>query len=199
MFPSSTSPPWARGCELFPGVAIRDRCELGTGCILHSNVVIGSDGFGYRPASGGKGILKIPQIGIVRLGDYVELGACTCIDRAKFGVTVIGDHTKIDNLCHIAHNCRIGRCCVIAAQAAIAGSVTIGDGVEMGGNVMIRDHVKVGNRVRLAGGAALVSDIPDGESWAGYPAHSAHAALRELAAMRKLPDIVRWFKKVEKQ
>ena len=175
------------GCELYPGVVIRERCELGARCTLHANAVIGADGFGYRPAPDGRGVIKIPQIGIVRLGNDVEIGASTCIDRAKFSATVIGDGTKIDNLCQIAHNCVVGRGCVIAGQAAIAGSVTMGDGVVIGGNASSVTTSRSATAPSIAGGAAVTEDVPAGETWAGYPAHArATAALREYAAMRRM-------------
>ncbi len=177
------------GCTLWPGVVIRERCELGEGCILHPNVVVGADGFGYR--AGPRGPVKIPQIGSVILGREVELGAGTCVDRGKFSATVIGDFTKIDNMCQIAHNCRIGRGCIIAGQSGIAGSATLGDGVMIGGRVAVKDHVTIGDRAQIGGSAAVMDNVPAGEAWAGYPARPARQALREHAAMRKLPDLVK--------
>ena len=114
-------------------MVVRERCVLGDGCILHPNVTIGSDGFGYRPGADGRTLVKIPQIGTVVIGSKVEIGAGTCIDRGKFSETYIGDGTKIDNLCQIGHNCRIGRATVIAAMTGIGGSATIGHGVMIGG------------------------------------------------------------------
>ena len=184
-------------CELFPSVVIRERCELGDRVILHPNVVIGADGFGYRPSTDPRkpGLVKIPQIGTVRIGNDVEIGAGSCVDRAKFAATVIGDGTKIDNLCQIAHNCIVGRCCVIAGQAGLAGSVTLGDGVVVGGRTGIRDHITIGAGARIAGAAAVVEDVPAGASVAGYPAREARQALREYAAMRWLPDLVKLMRK----
>ena len=179
------------GCTLWPGVVIRERCEIGDDCILHPNVVIGSDGFGYRPASDGKSLVKIPHIGTVRLGRVVELGSGTCIDRGKFSQTVIGDGTKIDNLCQIGHNCRIGRCVIIAGMTALGGSVVVEDGAQIGGHAVIKEHCKVGAGAQLAGAAGLMRDIPPGEQWFGIPARNATAAFREIAALRKLPDALR--------
>lgn len=181
------------GSELWPGVVIRERCEIGAACILHPNVVIGADGFGYRPSDDPKrpGLVKIPQIGTVRIGDDVEIGAGSCVDRGKFSATAIGDGTKIDNLCQIGHNCRIGRCCILAGQTGLAGSVTLGDGVIVGGKVAIRDHVTIGPGVHLAACSAVMDDVPAGETWGGYPAREARVALREHAAMRKLPDLLK--------
>ncbi len=179
------------GCTLWPGVVIRERCEIGDDCILHPNVVIGSDGFGYRPAPDGMSLVKIPHIGTVRLGRAVELGSGTCIDRGKFSQTVIGDGTKIDNLCQIGHNCRIGRCVIIAGMTALGGSVVVEDGAQIGGHAVIKEHCKVGAGAQLAGAAGLMRDIPPGEQWFGIPARNAATAFRELAALRKLPDALR--------
>ena len=114
---------------------MRERCRIGDRTILHPHTVIGADGFGYRPAPDGKGLIKIPQIGTVDIGEDVEIGAGTCIDRGKFSATKIGRGTKIDNLCQIAHGCLIGSGCIIAGQCGSAGSVTIGDGGVLGGKV----------------------------------------------------------------
>lgn len=184
-------------CEIFPGVVIRERCEIGNRVILNANVVIGTDGFGYRPAPDGSGLKKITHIGTVRIEDDVELGAATCVDRGKFAATVIGRGTKIDNLCHIAHNCIIGKHCVIAAMAAIAGSVIVGDGVMMGGKVAIRDGVTIGSGVRLMACTAVMDSVPDGARWAGVPGREAGEALREHAAIRKLPDLVKRMRKLQ--
>ncbi|MCE7974786.1 MAG: UDP-3-O-(3-hydroxymyristoyl)glucosamine N-acyltransferase, partial [Leptolyngbya sp. PLA1] len=112
-----------------PNVSIMHACVIGRECILHSGVVIGGDGFGFHPSPDGRGLLKIPHIGNVVIGDQVEIGACSCIDRAKFGSTTVGDGTKIDNLVQIGHGCRIGRCCVLCGQVGLAGSAVLGDGV----------------------------------------------------------------------
>lgn len=179
------------GCTLWPGCVIRERCLIGADTVIHANATIGSDGFGYRPAPDGGGLVKIPQIGTVEIGAHVEIGAGTCIDRGKFSATRIGDHTKIDNLCQIGHNCTIGPGCVLAGQVGMAGSATIGRGVVMGGKVAIRDHVTIGDGAMLAGGAAVMNDVPAGETWAGYPARPARIAMREHLAMRDLPELVK--------
>ncbi|MHC4991324.1 MAG: UDP-3-O-(3-hydroxymyristoyl)glucosamine N-acyltransferase [Planctomycetota bacterium] len=182
------------GCTLWPGVVIRERCVVGDGCILHCNVTIGADGFGYRSHPDGRSLVKIPQIGTVRLGRNVEIGAATCVDRGKFSETLIGDGTKIDNICQIGHNCRIGRCTIIAGLVGIGGSTTIGDGVMIGGGAIIKDHVTIGDGARLGGDSSLMNDIPPGETWHGHPAHEARAAFREFAAIRRLPELMRMLK-----
>ncbi|MFA7237989.1 MAG: UDP-3-O-(3-hydroxymyristoyl)glucosamine N-acyltransferase [Phycisphaeraceae bacterium] len=185
--------------EIFPGVVIRERCHIGAGCLLSSNVVIGTDGFGYRPSPDGRSLVKIPHIGGVRIGDAVELGANTCVDRGKFSDTVIGDGTKIDNLVQIAHNCRIGRCVVIAGCTGVAGSTTIGDGVQIGGGADIKDHLTIGPGAKIAGGAQLMHDVPPGETWAGSPAQEHRNAARQYVAMRQLPELMKKAKKWMKE
>ncbi len=174
------------GSVLHANCVIRQGCRIGRAVILHQNVSIGADGFGYRPAPDGRGLIKIPHIGTVILEDGVEIGANSCVDRAKFGATVVGAGTKIDNLVQIAHNCTIGRCCVIAGLAGLAGSAELGDGSQVGGAVSINDHVKVGSRVSIGGGSGVNRDIPDGEQWIGYPALPAKETLRIWARLRKL-------------
>ncbi|MCX5661671.1 MAG: UDP-3-O-(3-hydroxymyristoyl)glucosamine N-acyltransferase [Planctomycetota bacterium] len=185
-------------CTLDPGVVIYDRCELGSHVHLHGNVVVGGDGFGYRPSPDGRSLVKIPHIGIVRIGNHVEIGSGTCIDRAKFSATVIGDGTKIDNLCQIAHNCRVGRCCVIAGNTGLAGSVTLGDGVMIGGCAILRDHITVGAGAKIAGASVVGQDVPAGETWGGYHAQEIGAALREHVAVRKLPGLLKELRRNKK-
>ena len=144
--------------------------------------------FGYRPDPGGGGLLKVPHLGTVVIGDDVEIGAGTCIDRAKFGATRIGDNTKIDNLVQVAHNVTIGRSTVIAAQAGIAGSAEIGDGVQIGAPAGIVEHLKVGNGARIGAKAGVIKNVAAGEVVAGIPAQPARETLRQVAALRKLPD-----------
>lgn len=186
-------------CVLWPGVVIRERCELGEHCILHANVTIGADGFGYRPEPGGRGVVKIPQIGTVVIGCEVEIGAGTCVDRGKFAATTIGDGSKIDNLCQIAHNCRIGRCCLIAGQVGLGGSVTLGDGVVMGGRASARDHVTIGDGTMIAGQAGVVKDVPSGARLAGLPAQDARSDHKQNYAMKKLPDLINTVRQLEKR
>ncbi|MGB0768306.1 MAG: UDP-3-O-(3-hydroxymyristoyl)glucosamine N-acyltransferase [Phycisphaeraceae bacterium] len=184
-------------CEIWSQAVIRERCTLGDRTILHPGVVIGADGFGYRvdTSSGRPQVVKVPQIGVVRIGSDCEIGANTTIDRAKFDATVLGDHCKLDNLVQIGHNCRLGDMVVIAGCVGIGGSCTIGDGTVIGGKSMLKDHVHLGKGVSIAGGAAVIHNVPDGETWAGYPAAPIKIKFREEAAIRKLPDLM---KKVSK-
>jgi len=182
------------GTVIHANTVIRHDCVIGRGVILHQNVSIGADGFGYRPAPNGAGLLKVPHIGNVIIEDGVEIGANTCVDRGKFGSTIIGAGTKIDNLCQIAHNCRIGRCCLIAGHVGIAGSVTIGDGTQMAGQVGVIDHIQIGKGVKIGARGAVFSDIADGAVVLGYPADDGRAVLRQWVAIRKLPDLLRKMK-----
>ena len=173
-------------CTIYPGTVIAERCVIGNSCILQSNVSIGSDGFGYRPSPDGRGIVKITHIGNVVIGDHVEIGSSTCIDRGKFSSTVIGAGTKIDNLVQVGHNCKIGRSCLIAGCCGISGSVTIGDGVVMAGQVAVKDHVTIGNGVTIGGKSGIIHDIPDGKTVLGFPAAEAKETLKLWAILRKM-------------
>ena len=180
---------------IWSGTVIRERCRIGNNCIIHPNVTIGSDGFGYRPSPDGRSLVKIPQIGTVIIGNSVEIGAGSCIDRGKFNATSIGDGTKIDNLVQIAHNCKIGRSCVMAGQSGLAGSATLGDGVMMGGGARVRDHVTIGDGAKLGGNAGVISDVAPGKTLFGFPADDYRQILRLWAAQKRLPDLIKQMKK----
>jgi len=188
-------------CVLWPNVVIRERCVLGNRCVLEPGGVIGADGFGYRPDMAGDHprIVKIPHLGHVELGDEVELGACVTIDRGKFDATTIGHGSKIDNKAQIGHNCKIGQMVMISGCCAVGGSVKIGDGSLVGGAVVFRDHVTIGKGCRIAGGSVISSDIPDGEEWLGYNASPAKDAIRELIAVKKLPQLLKDFKALRRR
>jgi UDP-3-O-[3-hydroxymyristoyl] glucosamine N-acyltransferase len=173
---------------LHSGAVVHERCRVGGDGLVHANVVIGTDGFGFRPSEDGTHLVKFPHIGTVEIGDHVEIGACTCIDRGKLGATVIGDGTKIDNLCQIGHNCTIGRCCVLCGQVGVAGSTKIGDGTQIGGGAGIADHLTIGRGVSIGARSGVINDIPDGEIWVGAPAGKRNRIMRELAAIRRLPE-----------
>ncbi len=177
-------------CVVHSNTVVRERCRIGSNVILHPNVSIGADGFGYRPAPDGSGVAKVPQIGIVVIEDDVEIGANSCVDRAKFGQTLIGAGTKIDNLVQIAHNCRVGRGCLIAGLCGLAGSVVLGDGVQLGGNVGVADHAHIGDGAKIGAKSGVMGDIPAGQVWYGYPASERREALRQVAAVRKLPALI---------
>ncbi len=184
-------------CVFWPGVVIRERSVIGNDCLFHSNVVVGTDGFGYRPEQTPQGVklVKVPHLGCVEIGSDVELGACTTIDRGKFGNTIIGDGCKLDNHVQIGHNCKLGRMVIIAGCSGIAGSTTVGDGTMIGGLAGLGDHRTVGKNVQIAGGAQLMHDIPDGEKWGGAPAKPIKQAVREELAIQRLPDLLKQVKK----
>ena len=178
-------------CVLWSGAVLRERCVLGDRCVLHANVVIGADGFGFRPAAGGKGVVKIPHVGNVEIGNDVEIGANTCVDRGKVAATVIGDFCKIDNLCQIGHNSRLGRGVIVAGKVGISGSVTIGDGVMIGGGAGVADHVTVGAGAAIAAAAGVMRDVPAGTRVSGIPAREIKQFFREQAAVARLPEMLR--------
>ena len=171
---------------IWPGTVIRERSIIGHYCILHPNVSIGADGFGFRPGPDGKSLIKIPHIGNVVIGNGVEIGANSCVDRGKFSSTIIGDGCKIDNLIQIGHNSKMGRCCIMAGASGLAGSVTLGDGVIIGGGARISDHVTLGNGVTVGGNSGVINDVPDGGKVMGYPAVDARDALKQWVILRKL-------------
>lgn len=173
-----------RGCTMHPGVRVLDRCVVGDGCIFHAGVVIGADGFGYRPDPA-RGVVKIPHIGVVEVHPGVEIGANSCVDRAKFGSTVVGAGSKIDNLVQVGHGVQVGRCCLIAAQTGIGGSAVIGDGAMLGGQVGIPDNLTIGKGARVAAQSGVMYDVPPGEAVFGSPAYDARQAFRDMTVLRK--------------
>jgi UDP-3-O-[3-hydroxymyristoyl] glucosamine N-acyltransferase len=173
-----------RGCTLHPRAMLLDRCVAGDRVVLQAGAIVGSDGFGYAFLDGR--LLKIPQVGNVVLGDDVEVGANTCIDRAQTGTTSIGKGTKIDNLVQIGHNCRIGENSALAAMTGLAGSTTIGDYVQVGGQSAFKGHITVGSRVRIAGNTMVWGDVPDGAMISGAPAQDHRAELRQQVRIRGL-------------
>ncbi|MBU3926504.1 MAG: UDP-3-O-(3-hydroxymyristoyl)glucosamine N-acyltransferase [Bacteroidetes bacterium] len=177
-----------RGTIIWSGTVIRERCEIGSFCIFHLNVSIGADGFGYRPSEDGRGLVKIPQIGNVVIGNAVEIGANSCVDRGKFSSTIIGDGCKIDNLVQIAHNCVMGRSCIMAGHSGLAGSVTLGDGVIIGGSASIKDHITIQSGAIVGAGSGVMNDVPAGKTVLGYPATEARDMLKQWVALRKLAE-----------
>lgn len=170
---------------IWSGAIVRERCHIGNDCILHPNSTIGADGFGFRPCPQ-RGLAKIPQIGNVILGNGVEIGANSCVDRGKFSSTVIGDGCKIDNLVQIGHNCKLGRFCIIAGNSGLAGSITLGDGVIIGGSASIKDHVTIHDGAKIGAGSGVTCDVPAGKIVLGYPAVEARDALKQWAILKRL-------------
>ncbi len=184
------------GTMLYPGVVVYDRCTIGAQCILHANVNIGADGFGYRPDPQGRGLIKIPHVGTVQIGNGVEIGAGSCVDRGKFGATTIGDGAKIDNLVQIGHNCRVGRCAIICGNSGLAGSVIVGDGAIIGGAVGVTDSINIGAGAKIGAKSGVMCDVPAGETWTGLPAAPHRGQLRTWSAAKRLPEALREIKKL---
>jgi UDP-3-O-[3-hydroxymyristoyl] glucosamine N-acyltransferase len=183
-------------CVIDTRAYIGDRCTLGDRVILKPQAVVGSGGFGWAFLEGA--LRKIPQIGTVQLGNDVEVGANTCIDRAQTGVTSVGDGTKIDNLVQIGHNCHIGKHCAIAALCGLAGSTIVGDYVQIGGQVGIAGHLTIGSRVRIAARAEVWGSVEPDSTISGSPARPHRERLKSQAYLRRLPELYRRLEAIEK-
>jgi UDP-3-O-[3-hydroxymyristoyl] glucosamine N-acyltransferase len=171
-----------------PGVVCYRGTRIGSRVVLKAGAVIGGDGFGYL--SDGKGHTRIPHVGGCILGDEVEVGSNTCIDRGSIDDTVIGRGTKIDNLVQIGHNVHIGERCLIMAGVGIAGSTRVGNDAILAGHVGVTDHLAIGDRARIAAKSAIFGDVPPGASFSGHPARPHRQFLRAQAAMYRLAPIV---------
>ncbi|MBF0622974.1 MAG: UDP-3-O-(3-hydroxymyristoyl)glucosamine N-acyltransferase [Magnetococcales bacterium] len=171
------------------GAVIHDRCRIGSNCVIHSNAVIGGEGFGYE--YDGQGHQAIIHVGTVRIDDDVHIGSGTTVDRARFGATVIGQGTRIDNLVQIAHNVQVGRHVLIVAKAGIAGSVVIEEGAVIGGQVGIAPHLTIGAGAQIASTTGLANDVPAGETWSGWWGKKHRQNMLELVALGKLPGFMR--------
>jgi UDP-3-O-[3-hydroxymyristoyl] glucosamine N-acyltransferase len=189
-------------CILYPNVVVRERCIVGDRCILQPGAVVGADGFGFAFDMDGDGSgprhYKVPQSGIVELEDDVEIGANACVDRATLGKTVIRKGAKIDDLVMIAHNVDFGPLSLAAAQTGISGSTRVGMGVILAGQVGVVGHVHIGDGARLGAKAGVHNDVPAGEVHTGYPAGPHREWLREQGALRKLPEIWKRVRELEK-
>ena len=186
------------GTKIFPNVTIYDRMQIGKRVRIHAGTVIGADGFGYVFDSGIQ--RKIPQIGNVIIGDDVEIGANTCIDRGALSPTIIGKGTKIDNLVQVAHNLQIGEHCVIMGQVGMAGSTKIGNYVVIASQAGLGGHLKIGDAAIIGAKSGVMTDIAPGEKVLGMPAQPDKQAKRILIAMQRLPDLLKkvaaWEKKL---
>jgi UDP-3-O-[3-hydroxymyristoyl] glucosamine N-acyltransferase len=189
-------------CLLHPNSALLRDCSLANRVILHASAVIGSDGFGYAfdpGAESGPEHFKIPQAGRVRVEDDVEIGACSCIDRATLGETVIGRGTKIDNLVQIAHNVKVGALSLICAQAGVAGSAELGAGVVLAGQVGVVGHLKVGDMAKIGAGSGVAQDVPAGVVFSGSPAIDHKQWLKASVAYEQLPELVKEVRALRKR
>ena len=186
------------GTKIYPGVKIYEGSIIGRNCILHAGVVIGADGFGFAPREDGT-FAKIPQLGNVIIEDDVELGANTCIDRAKTDSTIIRRGVKLDNLIQIGHNVEVGHDTVMSAQVGIAGTTKVGSNCFIAGQVGIADHVTIGNRVQIGSKSGIDKNVPDGEIRFGYPALPGLQYHRSFAVFRQLPDLSAKVRELEKR
>jgi len=184
-------------CVLHPGVRVGERCRLGDRVICHHNVSIGADGYGYLRQ--GDAQVKIPQKGIVVIENDVEIGACSCIDRATFGRTVLGEGTKIDNLVQVGHNDLIGKRCLLVAQSGLSGSVVVGDDVIFAARSGAISHVRIGNGAVVGGLSNAAKDVGEGRKVGGVIAQDHLEWKRQIAAVKKLPEALREIRRLAKR
>ncbi len=182
---------------LHPQVVVEAGCRLGRRCIVHAGTVIGSDGFGFAPE--GERYVKIPQVGIVRVEDDVEIGSNCSLDRAAMGETVIGEGSKIDNLVQIAHNVVVGKNCVLAGQAGVAGSSTLGDHTTLAGQAGVAGHLKVGAGAVIAAKSAVFKEVPQGARVAGIPAIDMAEWRRSQSVFARLDQLRKRVLRLEEQ
>jgi len=179
-----------------PGVVLGENCTIhphasisnaicGRGVVLHAGARVGNEGFGFTPTPQGR-FVTMPQLGAVLLGDEVEVGANSCIDRGALGDTIIGRATRIDNLAQIGHNVRLGQGCVVVAQVGISGSAVLGDWVQVGGQVGIAGHLHIGDRARIGAQAGVMRDVEPGADMLGSPARPVRIKMREIATVQRL-------------
>lgn len=184
-------------CRLYPLVSLREGTVLGNRVIIHGGTVIGADGYGYE-FSGGRH-QKIRQAGIVEIEDDVEIGANSTVDRARFGSTLIGEGTKIDNLVQIGHNAQIGKHCLIVAQSGVSGSARVGDYVTIAAQVGVAGHIEIGDKAVLGGRAGAISNLPGGETYFGYPAKPMREWSRRQMQVKRIPAILERLAALEKK
>ena len=175
--------------RIFPNVTLYPRTQVGARVRIHAGTVIGADGFGY--VQDGAVHLKVPQIGLVVIEDDVEIGANVCIDRGALGATKIGRGTKIDNLVQIAHNVQTGEQCLLIGQSGISGSTKIGNHVVLAGQAGLAGHLKVGDGAQIGAQAGVMQDLGAGEKALGAPAQDPREFMRQIAALRRLPDLLK--------
>ena len=185
-------------CLLHPGVAVLDRCILGDGVILHSGVVVGADGFGYTQTPEGTH-RKVPQVGHVEIEDEVEIGANATVDRARYGRTIVGKGTKIDNLVMVAHNVVVGENCILVAQSGVAGSTVLGRNVTVAAQAGLVGHIEVGERTIVGAQAGVTHDVEPGKIVLGSPAQEIQKERRCLVAHQHLPDLVRQVRQLARE
>ncbi|WP_286033533.1 UDP-3-O-(3-hydroxymyristoyl)glucosamine N-acyltransferase [Fusobacterium necrogenes] len=185
------------GTIIYSNVTIREFCKIGRNCVIQPGAVIGSDGFGFIKINGNN--TKIEQIGSVIVEDNVEIGANTTIDRGAIGDTIIKKYTKIDNLVQIAHNDIIGENCLIISQVGIAGSVEVGNNTTLAGQVGVAGHLKIGNNVVIGAKSGVAGNVADNQILSGYPLIDHKEDLKIKISMKKLPELIRKVRELEKK
>ena len=183
-----------KNCRLGSNVVVCHSCIMGDNVIIQANSVIGSTGFGYSFIEGSHRL--IPHNGNVVIEDFVEIGSCCCVDRAKFGSTIIGAGTKIDNLVQIAHNVVMGKCCLVAGLVGIAGSVKMGDGVVFAGQSGVADNIDIGDGVMIGARSAVLHNVAAGRQVWGTPAVDKKEAIRMHGMVKRLPKFVEQLKQL---
>lgn len=183
---------------IYSGVKIYDNCKIGENCVIHSGAVIGSDGFGFQPDKEGA-FHKVQQVGNVVIGNNVEIGACSTIDRATMGSTLIHDGVKLDNQIHIAHNVEIGKNTVIAAQTGVAGSTKLGNNNMIGGQVGVAGHLKLGDFVQVQAQSGVNGNVEQNKKLYGSPAIDAMEFRKSYVYFRKLPELVNKINQLDKK
>lgn len=186
-------------CRLYSNVSIGANCRVGHRVNIHASTVIGADGFGFAFDPDKVEHFKVPQVGIVRIEDDVEIGACSCVDRATFGETVVGRGTKIDNLVQIAHNVKVGPLSLICAQAGVSGSAEIGTGVVLAGQVGVVGHIRVGDMAKVGAQSGVAQAVPDGAIVSGSPAVEHASWLRNVAASERLSEMFKEIRALRKR
>ncbi len=186
-----------RNCQIHPYAVIYDDSVLGDNVIIHSGAIIGADGFGYKFRHGAH--IKVPQVGNVVIGDNVEVGANTCIDRGALGGTVIGMGSKIDNLVQIGHNNKVGKHVIMCGLTGVSGSCTIEDYAILAGSSGIADHVTIGQGAVVMARSGVAGDVPAGSHYFGSPAKDKKTAYKEQIALSKLPELIKRIKLLEEE
>jgi UDP-3-O-[3-hydroxymyristoyl] glucosamine N-acyltransferase len=184
---------------LHANVAVMERCSLGARCLVHANAVIGADGFGFALDLSVPEHVKIPQAGVVRIEDDVEIGACTCIDRATTGETVIGRGTKIDNLVQVGHNSTVGPLSILCAQVGLSGTTELGQGVVLAGQVGVAGHLRIGDLAKVGAQAGVMADVEDNTVVLGSPSMPSRDYMRSVAGFIKLPELMKELRDVKKR
>ena len=187
------------GTVLKANVSVLDGCVIGARCLLHPGVVIGADGFGFALDLSVPEHVKIPQAGIVRVEDDVEIGACSCVDRATTGETVVGRGSKIDNLVQVGHNCTVGALSILCAQVGLAGSTELGKGVVLAGQVGVAGHLRIGDLAKVGAQSGIISDLDDGAAVMGSPSMPGRTWMKSNAVFTRLPELQKELRDLKKR